>query len=74
MLYLWLLYALQAAIEKIERCSEQDSCDCQRLFHLEALPWSNKFSRTLKQISIARWPKVCVLTLTCFHIIQVLHV
>ncbi|KAK9949898.1 hypothetical protein M0R45_005408 [Rubus argutus] len=64
--YLLSMGGNEAAIENIERCTEQDSCDCQRLFRLEALPWSNKFSRTLKQISIARCPKIL-----CIHLKRV---
>ncbi|PRQ49097.1 putative ubiquitinyl hydrolase 1 [Rosa chinensis] len=64
--YLLSMGGNEAAIEKIESCTEQDSCDCQRLFHLESLPWSNRFSRTLKQISIARCPKIL-----CIHLKRV---
>lgn len=39
----------------------QDSCTCHSLSHLENIPWSNNFSRTLKQLSIARCPKVWTL-------------
>ena len=54
-------FVFQAEIEKLRRCSGQESCDCRRLLHLETLPWSNKFSYTLKQLSIARCPKVHML-------------
>lgn len=53
----------EAEIEKLRRCSEQESCDCRRLLHLETLPWSNKFSYTLKQLSIARCPKILCIQL-----------
>ncbi|KAL6225350.1 hypothetical protein ACLB2K_004200 [Fragaria x ananassa] len=64
--YLLSMGGNEAAVEKIECCTEEDSCDCQRLFHLETLPWSNRFSRTLKQISIARCPKIL-----CIHLKRV---
>ncbi|KAF2284309.1 hypothetical protein GH714_020379 [Hevea brasiliensis] len=57
MKYLSLKGAKETEIEKIRRCSMQDFCTCHSLSHLESLPWSNKFSRTLKQLSIARCPK-----------------
>ncbi|CAN6679512.1 unnamed protein product [Malus baccata var. baccata] len=50
-------------IEKIKRCLEQDSCDCRSLFHLHKQPWSNRFSYTLKQISIARCPMILCIDL-----------
>ncbi|KAM7261998.1 hypothetical protein ACFE04_021075 [Oxalis oulophora] len=45
-------------VEKIRRCSRGDSCACRHLSCLEKLPWSNNFSRTLKQLTIARSPKI----------------
>uniref|UniRef100_A0A5B7BLG0 Ubiquitin carboxyl-terminal hydrolase n=1 Tax=Davidia involucrata TaxID=16924 RepID=A0A5B7BLG0_DAVIN len=50
-------------IEKLGCCSEQDSCDCKNCFGLEALPWSNSFSRVFKQLSIVRCPKIL-----CIHL------
>nr|DAD38804.1 TPA_asm: hypothetical protein HUJ06_013126 [Nelumbo nucifera] len=44
-------------IEKLRCCVEQDSCGCRNIFGKEALSWSDTFSRTLKQSSIARCPK-----------------
>ncbi|XP_004288085.1 PREDICTED: ubiquitin carboxyl-terminal hydrolase 27 isoform X1 [Fragaria vesca subsp. vesca] len=64
--YLLSMGGNETAVEKIECCTEENSCDCQRLFHLETLPWSNRFSRTLKQISIARCPKIL-----CIHLKRV---
>ncbi|XP_018806774.1 ubiquitin carboxyl-terminal hydrolase 27 isoform X2 [Juglans regia] len=55
--YLSSIEANETEIEKLRRCSEQENCDCRRLLHLATLPWSNKFSYTLKQLSIARCPK-----------------
>ncbi|KAB2597278.1 ubiquitin carboxyl-terminal hydrolase 27-like [Pyrus ussuriensis x Pyrus communis] len=64
--YLFSMGVNEEEIEKIKRCPEQDSCDCQRHIHLHKLPWSNKFSYTLKQISIARCPKIL-----CVHLKRV---
>ncbi|GAV88303.1 UCH domain-containing protein [Cephalotus follicularis] len=50
-------------IEKLRRCSGLDSCDCQSSLNLEKLPWSNHFSRTLKQLSIAHCPKILCIQL-----------
>ncbi|KAE8679065.1 Ubiquitin carboxyl-terminal hydrolase 27 [Hibiscus syriacus] len=50
-------------IEKLMRCSAEDSCDCRNLSCLESLPWSNNFSNTLKQLRIARCPKIL-----CLHL------
>ncbi|KDP35292.1 hypothetical protein JCGZ_09451 [Jatropha curcas] len=52
-----------AEIEKLRRCSVQGSCTCHSLSLLESLPWSNNFSRTVKQLSIARCPKIL-----CIHL------
>ncbi|CAI0428577.1 unnamed protein product [Linum tenue] len=56
--YLIVRGAPEADIEKLTKCTERDSCACRRAFHLENLPWSNNYSRTLKRLSIARCPKV----------------
>ncbi|KAK4417350.1 Ubiquitin carboxyl-terminal hydrolase 27 [Sesamum alatum] len=50
-------------IEKLQRCNKNDSCDCKTLSSLEAFPWSNRFSHTFKQLSIARSPKIL-----CIHL------
>ncbi|KAL0378875.1 UNVERIFIED_CONTAM: Ubiquitin carboxyl-terminal hydrolase 27 [Sesamum radiatum] len=50
-------------IEKLRRCNKNDSCECKTLSSLEAFPWSNRFSRTFKQLSIARSPKIL-----CIHL------
>ncbi|XP_061950070.1 ubiquitin carboxyl-terminal hydrolase 27 isoform X2 [Populus nigra] len=55
--YLSLRGATETEIKRLKSCNEQDSCTCHLLVHLENLPWSNNFSRTLKQLSIARSPK-----------------
>ncbi|PIN26837.1 Ubiquitinyl hydrolase 1 [Handroanthus impetiginosus] len=50
-------------IEKLQRCNKNDSCECKALSSLEVFPWSNRFSRTYKQLSIARSPKIL-----CIHL------
>ncbi|KAG2716429.1 hypothetical protein I3760_03G125400 [Carya illinoinensis] len=64
--YLSSIEANETEIEKLRRCSEQENCDCRRVLHLATLPWSNKFSYTLKQLSIARSPKIL-----CIHLKRV---
>ncbi|KAJ7956941.1 Ubiquitin carboxyl-terminal hydrolase 27, partial [Quillaja saponaria] len=61
--YLSLVEGTEIDIEKLRGCNEQDFCDCQKLSHLEELPWSKRFSRTLKQLSIARCPKILCIQL-----------
>ncbi|KAJ8544090.1 hypothetical protein K7X08_028601 [Anisodus acutangulus] len=53
----------EAIVEKLKLCNEEDSCDCKELACLARLPWSNSFSRTFKQLSIGRSPKVL-----CLHL------
>ncbi|XP_058179444.1 ubiquitin carboxyl-terminal hydrolase 27 isoform X3 [Rhododendron vialii] len=53
----------EADIGKLRLCCEHGSCDCKKLPHLEALPWSNNFSHTFKQLNIARSPKIL-----CIHL------
>ncbi|XP_057972200.1 ubiquitin carboxyl-terminal hydrolase 27 [Malania oleifera] len=60
--YLSSLNASETEIEKLRSCNE-DSCCCRSVFHLEALPWSNSFSRTYKQLVIACCPKIL-----CIHL------
>ncbi|XP_050205117.1 ubiquitin carboxyl-terminal hydrolase 27 [Mercurialis annua] len=61
--YLSLKGAIETEIEKLRTCSMQDYCTCHTLSHLESLPWSSNFSRTLKQLSISRCPKIL-----CIHL------
>ncbi|XVF18339.1 hypothetical protein REPUB_Repub11eG0013100 [Reevesia pubescens] len=61
--YLSCTGANEMEIEKLKRCSVEDSCDCRSFHCLEKLPWSNNFSNTLKQLSIARCPKIL-----CIHL------
>ncbi|KAL0449223.1 UNVERIFIED_CONTAM: Ubiquitin carboxyl-terminal hydrolase 27 [Sesamum latifolium] len=50
-------------IDKLRRCNKNYSCECKTLSSLEAFPWSNRFSHTFKQLSIARSPKIL-----CIHV------
>ncbi|KAK3016146.1 hypothetical protein RJ639_005448 [Escallonia herrerae] len=61
--YLVLEDVNETDIRKLMHCSKQDSCDCRRIPHLKALPWSNSFSHTFKQLKIARTPKIL-----CLHL------
>ncbi|KAE9601298.1 putative ubiquitinyl hydrolase 1 [Lupinus albus] len=61
--YLSLLEGSEVELKKLRRCSDHESCDCRKMPNLEKLPWSNRFSHTLKQLSIARCPRVCLLDL-----------
>ncbi|KAL6583205.1 hypothetical protein OROMI_005283 [Orobanche minor] len=53
----------KADIENLRNCNKNDYCECKNLSFLEAFPWSNRFSRTLKQLSISRSPKIL-----CIHL------
>ncbi|MBA0699615.1 hypothetical protein Goari_001230 [Gossypium aridum] len=55
--------ANEIEIEKLKRCSAEESCDCRSFCCLENLRWSNNFSNTLKQLCIARCPKIL-----CLHL------
>ncbi|KAL2521389.1 Ubiquitin carboxyl-terminal hydrolase 27 [Forsythia ovata] len=50
-------------IGKLQSCTNDDSCDCKTLSSLQGFPWSNRFCRTFKQLSIARSPKIL-----CIHL------
>ncbi|XP_022851229.1 ubiquitin carboxyl-terminal hydrolase 27 isoform X2 [Olea europaea var. sylvestris] len=50
-------------VEKLQSCTHDDSCDCKTLSSLQGLPWSNRFCRAFKQLSIARSPKIL-----CIHL------
>lgn len=56
----------ETEIEKLRTCTEQDVCDCRKVFGQDTFPWSNKFSYALQQISIARSPKIL-----CIHLKRV---
>ncbi|XP_061344595.1 ubiquitin carboxyl-terminal hydrolase 27 [Gastrolobium bilobum] len=61
--YLSLMEGNEVELEKLRRCSDQEFCDCRTIYNLEKLPWSNRFSRTLKQLSISRCPKILCIQL-----------
>ncbi|XP_065874718.1 ubiquitin carboxyl-terminal hydrolase 27 isoform X2 [Euphorbia lathyris] len=61
--FLSLQGAKETEIETLRTCSMQDSCTCHSLPHLERLPWSNNFVCTLKQLTVARCPKIL-----CIHL------
>ncbi|KAI3841126.1 hypothetical protein MKX03_007854 [Papaver bracteatum] len=52
----------KSQIEKLNSCVEEDTCECKNLFP-EEVPWSHQRSRTLKQLSIVRCPKIL-----CIHL------
>ncbi|XP_030516444.1 ubiquitin carboxyl-terminal hydrolase 27-like isoform X1 [Rhodamnia argentea] len=61
--YLSLVRASEMDIMKLKSCSGGDFCDCQNQFNLEMLPWSNDFSRTIRQSTIARPPEILCIQL-----------
>ncbi|KAL4578036.1 hypothetical protein LXL04_014151 [Taraxacum kok-saghyz] len=61
--YLSLLNKNETDIEKVQNCSNQDTCECKNIQSLISLPWSNNYSRTFKQLHIARSPKILCLNL-----------
>lgn len=61
--YLSVMEGNEVELEKLRRCSDPESCDCQKMYNLDKLPWSNRFSHTLKQLSIARCPRILCIQL-----------
>lgn len=61
MKFLSLSEGYEEEMRKLRRCSEQDSCNCRKLPSLQGLKLSDRFSRTVKQLSIARCPKILCL-------------
>ncbi|KAK4264822.1 hypothetical protein QN277_025948 [Acacia crassicarpa] len=61
--YLSLMGQNETEIDELNRCSKEEFCHCRRLNDLEKLPWSNRFSHTLKQLSIARCPRILCIQL-----------
>ncbi|KAG5136643.1 hypothetical protein JHK82_021374 [Glycine max] len=53
----------QVELEKLRRCSDPEICDCRKMYNLDKLPWSNRFSHTLKQLSMARCPRILCIQL-----------
>ncbi|CAN6824888.1 unnamed protein product [Brassica oleracea] len=56
--YLSAMRATETDIEKIKNCGGDDQCDCKASHHLLRMPWSNSYSFILKQLTIARFPKL----------------
>nr|KYP67809.1 Ubiquitin carboxyl-terminal hydrolase 27 [Cajanus cajan] len=61
--YLSVMEGNEVELEKLRRCSDPEICDCQKMYNLDKLPWSNRFSHTLKQLSIARCPRILCIQL-----------
>lgn len=58
MKYLSLMGEHETDVELLQRCNKDDSCHCKNLSSLRALPWSNTFSRSFKQLSLTRSPQI----------------
>ncbi|RHN43039.1 putative ubiquitinyl hydrolase 1 [Medicago truncatula] len=65
--YLSLMEGDKVELGNLGRCSDQEFCDCQKTYNLENLPWSNRFSHALKQLSIARCPRILCIQLKRVH-------
>ncbi|KAL8133100.1 ubiquitin carboxyl-terminal hydrolase 27 [Apium graveolens] len=64
--YLSINNKYKADAVKVGNCTNQDSCDCRNLPMLGALPWSKSYSRTFKQLNMARSPEIL-----CLHLQRV---
>ncbi|KFK30518.1 hypothetical protein AALP_AA7G272700 [Arabis alpina] len=56
--FLSVIRASETDIEKLRSCTGEDLCDCKTSLCLERMPWSNSYSYILKQLIIARFPKL----------------
>ncbi|ESW31786.1 hypothetical protein PHAVU_002G267600 [Phaseolus vulgaris] len=61
--YLSVMEGNEVEVEKLRRCSDPEICDCRKIYNLDKLPWSNRFSHTQKQLSIARCPRILCIQL-----------
>ncbi|KAL2342962.1 hypothetical protein Fmac_004247 [Flemingia macrophylla] len=61
--YLSVMEGNEVELEKLRRCSDPEICDCRKMYNLDKLPWSNRFSHALKQLSIARSPRILCIQL-----------
>ncbi|CAJ1937927.1 unnamed protein product [Sphenostylis stenocarpa] len=61
--YLSVMEENEVELKKLRRCSDPEICDCRKMYNLDKLPWSNRFSHTLKQLSIARCPRILCIQL-----------
>ncbi|KAJ1412913.1 Ubiquitin specific protease, conserved site [Sesbania bispinosa] len=68
--YLSLMEGNEVELEKLKRCSDQELCNCREMYNLEKLPWSNRFSHALKQLSIARCPRILCIQLKRVHMTE----
>ncbi|KAK7358886.1 hypothetical protein VNO77_00826 [Canavalia gladiata] len=65
--YLSVIEGNEVELEKLRKCSDQEICNCQKMYNLEKLPWSNRFTHALKQLSIARCPRILCIQLKRVH-------
>ncbi|CAJ2676917.1 unnamed protein product [Trifolium pratense] len=65
--YLTLMEGNKVELGKLKRCSDEEFCECRKTYNLENLPWLNRFSRALKQLSIARSPRILCIQLKRVH-------
>ncbi|GAU19681.1 hypothetical protein TSUD_78060 [Trifolium subterraneum] len=65
--YLTLMEGNKVELGKLRRCSDEEFCECRKTYNLENLPWLNRFSRALKQLSIARSPRILCIQLKRVH-------
>ncbi|KAJ0233536.1 Ubiquitin carboxyl-terminal hydrolase 27 [Hirschfeldia incana] len=56
--FLSVTRAAETDIEKVKSCGGDDKCDCKASLSLQRMPWSNSYSFILKQLTIARFPKL----------------
>ncbi|KAL0698570.1 hypothetical protein Bca4012_054692 [Brassica carinata] len=56
--FLSVMRAAEIDIEKVKSCGGEDQCDCKASLNLQRMPWSNSYSFILKQLTIARFPKL----------------
>ncbi|KAL5703610.1 ubiquitinyl hydrolase 1 [Ranunculus cassubicifolius] len=61
--YLSTIDGTETQIEKLKSCPKEDFCSCKNLFPEKAELWSNKFSYTVKQLHVARCPKILCIQL-----------
>ncbi|KAL3020997.1 hypothetical protein AAZX31_05G174400 [Glycine max] len=61
--YLSIMEGNEVELKMIRRCSDPEICNCRKIYNLDKLPWSNRFSHTLKQLSIARCPRILCIQL-----------
>ncbi|CAH8369344.1 unnamed protein product [Eruca vesicaria subsp. sativa] len=56
--FLSIIRSAESDIEKVKSCGGEDQCDCKASPYLQRMPWSNSYSFILKQLTIARFPKL----------------